>query len=211
MTRRPLSLPELRRALSRHRSLLAAGLAAGAVASALSVVAPRAEAGISVLVAARDLPAGTALEAADLRPVLLPRALVPAGVLTAAAQATGRLLAAPVRRGETLTDIRLAGTQLLGGLPDGLLAVPVRIADAAAAALLSSGDRVDVLAATTSPGGPSTALVVAADAAVLAVPSAVESGSEGALVVLATTPAVAARLAAAAVSSRLSITLRRRT
>jgi Flp pilus assembly protein CpaB len=136
--------------------------------------------------------------------------MVPAGALTTQTQATGRLLAAPVRRGETITDLRLAGTSLLGGLPAGLLAVPVRIADAASAALVSSGDRVDVLAAGTASGGPPIAAVVAADAVVLAVPAAVEAGGEGALVVLATTSSVAARLAAASVSSRLSITLRPR-
>jgi hypothetical protein len=86
--------------------------------------------------------------------------------------------------------------------------VPVRVADAASVALLSAGDHVDVLAAGTAAGGPAYATVVAADAAVLAVPTAVDAGGEGALVVLATTPSVAARLASAAVSSRLSITLR---
>lgn len=201
---------ELRRALSRHRSLLAAGLAAGSVASALGVLAPHARAGIDVLVATRDLPAGTALTAADVRTAQLPVGMAPTGALTTQGQAAGRLLAAPVRRGETITDIRLAGTSLLGGLPAGLLAVPVRIGDAAAAALVSSGDHVDVLAAGTAAGGPPVAAVVAADAVVLAVPTAVESGGDGALVVLATSPSVAARLAAAAVSSRLSITLRPR-
>jgi Flp pilus assembly protein CpaB len=203
-----LSRAELRRALSRHRSLLAAGLAAGSVASALGVLAPPAEAGVTVLVAARDLPAGTALAAEDLTSSRIPTRLVPAGVLTTQGQATGRLLAAPVRRGETLLDIRLAGPRLLGGSPGGLLAVPVRVADAASVALLSAGDHVDVLAAGTAAGGPAYATVVAADAAVLAVPTAVDAGGEGALVVLATTPSVAARLASAAVSSRLSITLR---
>jgi Flp pilus assembly protein CpaB len=134
--------------------------------------------------------------------------MVPGGALTTAHQATGRLLAAPVRRGETLLDVRLAGPRLLAGFPGGLLAVPVRVADAASVALLSAGDRVDVLAAGTAAGGPVYATVVAADAAVLAVPTAIDAGGEGALVVLATTPSVAARLASAAVSSRLSITLR---
>jgi Flp pilus assembly protein CpaB len=203
-----LSLPELRKALSRHRALLAAGLAAGSVATALGVLAPHARAGVAVIVATRDLPAGTALAAADVRSAELPAGMVPGGALTAAHQATGRLLAAPVRRGETLLDVRLAGPQLLAGLPGGLLAVPVRVADGASVALLSAGDRVDVLAAGTAAGGPAYATVVAVDAAVLAVPTAVDAGGEGALVVLATTPSVAARLASAAVSSRLSITLR---
>ncbi|MCU1590839.1 MAG: hypothetical protein JWP11_2095, partial [Frankiales bacterium] len=44
MTR--VTAAELRRALSRHRALLAAGLAAGAVASALGVLAPHPAAGV---------------------------------------------------------------------------------------------------------------------------------------------------------------------
>lgn len=205
-----LSLAQLRRTMSRHRALLAAGLAAGAVASSLSVLAPRAEAGVGVLAAATDLAAGTALTAADLRLIQLPRALAPTGVLVALEPAIGRILAGPVRRGEPLTDVRLAGSDLLRADADGTVAVPVRIADAAAAALLTAGDRIDVLAATATPGGPPSARVVAADAQVLAVPTAVSDAGDGALVVLAASPAVAARLAAAAISSRLSVTLRAR-
>jgi hypothetical protein len=93
----------------------------------------------------------------------------------------------------------------------GLVAVPVRIADAASAALVTAGDHVDVLAAGSSANAPASAQVVAADAEVLAVPTAVQDDGEGALLVVAANPSVAARLAAAAVSSRLSVTLRART
>lgn len=206
---RPVSVPELRLAVSRHRALLAAGLAAGAVASALGVLAPASPAGVTVLTAARDLAAGTALSETDLRAVAMPRALVPAGALVAVRQTAGRVLAAPVRRGEALTDVRLAGSDLLEAR-SGLLAVPVRIADAASAALVTAGDRVDVLAAQASGRDSPAARVVVADAEVLAVPSAVEDAAEGALIVVATTSPLAARLAAAAVSSRLSLTLRPR-
>ena len=203
-----LSRLDVLRAVTRHRGLLAAGLAAGSMASALSVLSPEPEPGVPVLRAARDLPAGTALSPGDLVRVELPRAAVPDGVVTSAAEAAGRLLAAPLRRGEPLTDVRLAGTGLLGPGDEGLLAVPVRLADAASAALLHAGDRVDVLAASSRPGAAPSAQVVAAAAQVLAVPAAVHDSGEGALVVLAATPQVAARLAAAAVSSRLSVALR---
>lgn len=208
MTGRGLSRTDLRKAVMRHRTLLAAGLAAAAVASGLGVLAPSAEADVIVLTVARDLPAGAELGAGDLVGTALPRAAVPSGAIADESQAVGRLLAAPVRRGEPLTDVRLAGARLLGREEAGLLAVPVRLADAAAAALLRAGDRVDVLAASGEPGAPADARVVAADAGVLAVPSAVHDGAEGALIVLSATPSVAARLAAAAVSSRLSIALR---
>jgi Flp pilus assembly protein CpaB len=205
-----LSIADLRRAVDRHRAVLAAGLAAGAVASSLSVLAPDPPAGVRVLAAARDLAAGTVLAIGDVRPIRLPRELAPAGALVGAPDAVGRVLAAPVRRGEALTDVRLAGAGLLPAGLTGLVAVPVRIADAASAALVTAGDRVDVLAAGTSRGGSATARVVAVDAEVLAVPTAVQDGGDGALIVVAATPSVAAGLAAAAVSSRLSLTLRPR-
>ncbi|GAC1440055.1 MAG: hypothetical protein NVSMB55_03390 [Mycobacteriales bacterium] len=210
---------ELQLALSRYRGLLAAGLAAGAVATSLGVLAPRAQAGVGVLVAGHDLAGGTALSAGDLRRVNLPRGALPDGVLTDPTVAVGRVLAAPMRRDEPLTDVRLAGAALLAaGSDTSLVAVPVRVADAASAALVTAGDRVDVLAARSN-SGPQTgspvgaalfATAVASDAAVLAVPTAVQDGGDGALIVLATRPAVAARLAAAAVTSRLSLTVRPR-
>jgi Flp pilus assembly protein CpaB len=203
-------MTDLRIALSRHRALLAAGLAAAAVAASLNVVAPTQERGVLVLVARHDLAAGTALVTGDVRRVEVPRGLVPSGVLAAPAEAVGRVLGSPMRAGEPLTDLRLAGSALLPSGLAGVVAVPVRIADAASAALVAAGDHVDVLAAASRAGGPPYAQVVASDAEVLAVPTAVADAGDGALVVVAATQSVAARLAAAAVSSRLSLTLRPR-
>lgn len=199
---------ELQRAVGRHRALLAGGLAAGAMAAALGVLAPHPPPGVPVVTAARDLPPGQPLTAADLRLLAVPRGLVPTGALLAVPALVGRVLAAPVRAGEPLTDVRLAGSGLLSGRDAGLLAVPVRLADAAAAALLRAGDHVDVLAAATTPGAPAYAQVVAPDATVLAVPTGAGDPGDGALVVLAASPTVASRLAAAAVSSRLSVAVR---
>ncbi len=202
-----LTRADLSRAVARHRALLAGGLAAGAVASGLGVLAPEPAAGILVLRAVRDLPAGTSLTAADVSASRVPSATVPAGVLADPSAVLGRLLSGPVRAGELLTDVRLAGAALLRDAPVGQVAVPVRLADAASAALLHAGDRIDVLAAATTGGQPGAA-VVALDAEVLAVPTAVGDAGEGALVLLSETPEIAARLAAAAVTSRLSFTLR---
>lgn len=125
------------------------------------------------------------------------------GALVSPDAALGHLVTGPVRRGEPLTDVRQLGA---GMLPSGrgLVASPVRLADPAEAGLLHAGDRVDVLA-TPSSGAAVAATVVAAAVSVLAVPTT--SDGEGALVVLAASPAVAARLAAAAVASRLSVTV----
>jgi len=176
-----------------------------------------------VAAASRDLSGGTTISADDLRIVTMPPESVPAGAITEEAQLTGRVLAVPVRAGETITDVRLVGPALLAGYGDQLVAAPVRIADAGSAALLQPGDVIDVLAAD---GGGGTngeaagetraaeARLVASDVRVVTVPrddeSALSGGDlgEGALVVLATSSETAARLASAAVTSRLSLTIR---
>lgn len=205
-----LGLRDLRRAVARHRALLAAGLAAAAVATGLSAVAPATEQGVPVLTAARDLASGATLTAEDVVAASLPLALVPTGALVEPAAVVGRLVAGPVRRGEPLTDVRLLGAGLLGpGSASSsprdarLVAVPVRVAEAATAALVQAGDRVDVLSA--APEGGSAAAVVASALPVLAVPVLGDVTGEGALLVLAADRSTAARLAAAAVTGRLSV------
>lgn len=188
-------------AVARHRAVLAAGLAAAAVAAGLSAVAPSARPTTPVLTAARDLAAGAVLEPGDLVAAAVPDALVPAGALTDVSDVAGRLVAGPVRRGEPLTDVRLLGAALLPAGAD--VAVPVRLAEPATGALVTAGDRVDVLAA--SPEGGLAAQVVATGLAVLSVPAPSDLPAEGALVVVAASRATAARLAAAAVTGRLSV------
>jgi Flp pilus assembly protein CpaB len=199
------------RAAAWHRRLVAGALTAIAVASALSALAPAPPRVIAVLTAASDLPAGVTLTNADLRTVELPARVLPQGVLRGSETVVGRVLAAPMRRGEPLTDVRLVGAALVGSLGGaGEVATPVRIADPAVARLLQPGDVVDVLAASTRPGGSAAAAVVAAGVRVLAVPNPSSAGAgmdDGALVVLATAPTTAAVLARAAVTARLSVTI----
>ena len=200
---RPPGNLALRRALSRYRVLIAAGLAAAAVLTGLTALAPAAEPTVIVLTAARDLRSGAPLTAADLAQTTLPRDVAPSGVLVEVTAALGRLVAGPVRRGEPLTDVRLLGTDLIFGATE--VAVPVRVFEPATAALVRPGDRVDVLSA--SPEGGPVATVVAADLAVLAVPALGDAAGEGALLVLAADRPTASRLAAAAVSGRLSVVM----
>lgn len=201
---------DVARAVSRRRGLLAAGLTAGAVATALPALAPTPVEGVTVLAAARDLAPGSGLTAEDVLTVDLPRSRVPDGALTSPTAAVGRTLAGAVRRGEPLTDVRLVSAQLLTGLTAGQVAVPVRLADPVAAALLSAGDRVDVVAAATDAAGPAdnSAQIVAAGVLVLAVPQATEFEGEGALVVVAASTTTAVRLAGAAVTAQLSAVIR---
>lgn len=201
---------DLRRAASWHRRALAAGFAGIAVAAGIQAVDPPDPVTIDVLAAARDLLPGVPLAAEDLTTVARPPAALPGGVLLAGADVLGRIPAGPVRAGEILTDVRLVGAALVDGLAAGLVAAPVRVADAALAALVRPGDRVDVLATPVSAGGTGWATeVVGPDLMVVSVPEPVAAGAytEGSLLVLATTPATAQALASAAVTSRLSITL----
>jgi Flp pilus assembly protein CpaB len=193
-------LRELLRAASRHRALLAAGLAAACVASGLSVVAPGTPPSAAVLTVTRDLPAGAVVTRDDVRRTAVPVGLRPTGALSRPAQAVGRLVAGPVRRGEPLTDVRLLGAALLP--PGHEVALPVRLAEPATASIVVAGDRVDVLSA--APDGAATAEVVASGVRVLAVPD-VGGAGDGALLVLAASRPAAARLAAAAVTGSLSV------
>jgi Flp pilus assembly protein CpaB len=191
--------------------LLAACFAAVAVVGLAQAVAPHAARTVRVWAAAHDLSGGAPLTATDLAALALPVATVPAGALPTTTHLVGRLLAAPVRRGEPITDVRLLGTALLRALPrPGLVAVPVKLADpSAAAAIVRAGDRVDVIAIGDPADGSSPVPTrVARGVEVLSVPSAAAIADGSEVVVLAVTPAIARRLAAAAVGARLSLALR---
>jgi Flp pilus assembly protein CpaB len=193
----------------RYRRLLAALCAGGAVLAGLQAVAPPPPATVSVLVAARDLPAGTVLADDDLvttafRPGSAPDSVAGRG------RAVGRTLAAPLRRGEPVTDVRLVAPSLLAGYP-GLVAVPVRIPDPGTVGLLRVGDRVDLLVTETD---GSAAEQLAADVPVLALPRDDGDGGpaggglvSGRLVVLGTAPGLAGPVSAAAVRGCLGIAL----
>ncbi|MBA9003481.1 SAF domain-containing protein [Thermomonospora cellulosilytica] len=146
------------RRLLRHRRPVAALLAALSVAFAVAAVRLPGPAGVRVLVAARDLPAGTALRPGDLRPAVLPATAVPDGTIRA--RVTGRILAGPMRRGEIITDARTVGSRLLAGYGPDVVATPIRPADPGTVRLLRPGDRVDVLSsdAPADPADPGVSL-----------------------------------------------------
>jgi len=191
--------------MGRRRSL-AAVLAAAAVVAAVHEVRPPPPRVQAVLTAAHDLPAGTTLEAPDLVTVDYAAGTAPSGLAT---DAVGRVLAAPVRAGEPVTDVRLLGAPLAAAYP-GTVAVPVRLPDAGMAGLLRVGDRIDLLAA--DPQGD-TARVVAAGLTVLALPAADDettaSTLPGRLVVVAAPESVREGLAQAAVTGFLTFSYAR--
>ena len=186
----------MRRAVLARRRLLAALFAGVAVAAGVQAATAPPPAAVSVLTAASDLPAGTVLGTDDVVPVDFAPDSVPAGLTD---DAVGRTLAAPVRKGEPVTDVRLVGPALTAGHPD-LTAVPVRLPDAAMVELLHVGDRIDLIA--TDPQGDGVS-VVAYDVPVLALPASstapTASGQAGALVVVGADPSDVADLSDAGV------------
>lgn len=199
-------LRAVRHQLRRRRRLIAAALAAAASLVALRTLAPPPAATVDVLVAARDLPSGTRLDEDDLVVRAFPPDLAPRG---AATTALGRVLAAPISRGEVVTGARVVGPGLALAQP-GETVLPVRLPDAGMASLLRAGDEVD-LVATDPATGAST--VVAHDVTVLATPTDAPEGpaggSGGALVVVGASAEEAIDISSAALSQFLTVSWNR--
>lgn len=178
-------------------------LALGALALALRPEPPPSSGPVPVpvVVAADGLPSGRTLAAGDLALARLPPEVVPDGVVADPGLLVGRVLAGAVRAGEPLTDARLVGPGLTSGLPAGQVAAPVRLADVAVAALVRTGDRVDVLAV---PDGAAAAETVAEGVLVLA---AAEDDASAGLLLVAVDPGTAGRLASAAATATLTVSL----
>ncbi len=191
----------VRRTVLARRRLLAALFTAGAVAAGLQVVAGPPPPTVVVTTAARDLPAGTVLGIDDVRRADVPPDTVPVGAVD---DATGLTLAAPLRAGEPVTDVRLVGADLASAHPD-LAAMPVRLPDPGSAALLEAGDRIDLVATDPQAGG---SRVVAYDALVLAIPGgsrdAEPAAISGSVVLLAIDPSAVPTVSEAAARLFLS-------
>lgn len=199
---------QVRRAILARRRLLCALCLAGAAFATLRTLAPAPPDTVSVLVAARDLPAGATVAGDDLTTVDLPPEALPDHAASAS-YAVGRTLASPVRRGEPLTDARLVGASLLEGYP-GRVAVPLRLPDRVAADLLRVGDHIDLLATDQRTG--STTLV-GGDMPVIAMPqetaSTATNSGLGRLIVLGVTSGMSENVASAAATQHLTATISR--
>jgi Flp pilus assembly protein CpaB len=160
--------------------------------------------GVPVVVAAADVAAGATLRPADLAVRRWPAELMPAGALRDPVGVDGRVLVGAARTGEPITDARLAGPAAALGAPAGAAAVPVRLADAGAAALLVPGSTVDVVTVGAESGEP-VVLATAADVLAVLPP---DSPSAGRLVLVAMPAGVAARVAAASLTEQVAVTLR---
>ncbi|MDQ1681460.1 MAG: pilus assembly protein CpaB, partial [Frankiaceae bacterium] len=95
--------------------------------------------GVATVVAARDLPAGTMLTAADLALVTVPVRAVADGAAATVSTVVGQRIALPMRRNEPVTAVRLLDAGLLQALGNDLRGVPIRLADPALAQLVQAG------------------------------------------------------------------------
>lgn len=201
--------------LSRNRRLAAALLLCAAASLAVQQLTPAPLATVAALAAARDLPAGTALAASDLAPVRVPPGVVADGFLQDPGTAAGKQLAAPLRKGQLLTDAQLLGPGLLTGTPPGSAAVPLRMADASSIQLVAPGQLVNIVL-TSANGfdqqGPSEVLA----SAVPVLWTSNKGGQSGqwlgttetdGLIVVAASREQAARLAGASTQGRLFFVL----
>jgi len=167
-------------------------------AGVIALAPPRATPGHPVVSLTRDLPIGTTLTPDDVQ---LGRAeQVPDGALTDPALVVGRVLAGQARRGEVVTDVRLAEPSGPDPGP-GRVAVPVRPADPAIADLLDPGMHVAVLLVGEA-GEPT---ILAADAIVLVIPERPERGDAERPIVLAVPAESADRLVAAALAGTIGL------
>jgi Flp pilus assembly protein CpaB len=152
----------------------------------------------AVLIAARELPAGTLLTASDLRSSqigadgALLAALVPA---REQARVLGRRLGAPLGAGEPLTRSQLAALSVAPAA----FTLTVQF-EHALGGQLEPGDRVSVLATFTTPSGAATTHALARHLLVLAVGQLPRLGDPS-----QTTIPVTVALPAPALSSRLAL------
>lgn len=199
----PRALLPLRRALRRHRRIIAAVLVGVAVLLGLQSI--RGGQGVEVVTAARTLPAGQAVAAADLAVVVMPADLVPQGALLDPVPISGRLTTVAIPRGQVLTTSLLVAP---GGLvASGRVALPIAIADSSPLHLLQVGDQVDLLG--SSENGELAVLVSAVR--VVALPEDSAGGLLGAqehVILVDLDPGQVQTVSAAAAVSPLQFALR---
>lgn len=159
----------LRRALRRHRRILASALVGLAILAALHATSTTSD-HASVLVLSRTVAGGEPLARTDLRLVAVPASLIPDDALIDPGAAVGQQVSTTRSSGTILTLHDLQGGRDL--VAAGRVALPVLLQDSPAVSLLRVGDRIDLIG-TTPEGG---AAVIAPGVRVVALPWSSESG-----------------------------------
>lgn len=200
----------------RSKAFAVLALASGALAfrivegyaGDLEALRPIAGDPVAVVVAARDLTRGTAIDDGAVRVRTMPSGFAPPGAVGAPEGAVGRTLVSDVAEGEPITATRLAvdGGPVASLVPSGLRAFPIRAQVPGGS--LRAGDLVDVLATF---GGPHPYTETVADGLeVLAIAEGTEAiggpGGEASLLVLVD-PDAAERLAYATAYADLAVAI----
>lgn len=154
----------------RLRRLTAALLAAAAVWAVVSALRPTPpDPGPLVVVATRDLAAGSVLGADHLSTTHLPPEALPRGAVTDPGGLVGDTTARALRAGQVLTDADTTVAALAQGLPTGTVVALLPLGNPALVTAATPGTRVDVLAVVDGS-------VLAADVLVLAPAGGQEGG-----------------------------------
>lgn len=180
---------------------------------------------VAVVVSSRDLTPGQVIADSDVEVREIDSKQLPEGVVSDTDLVVGRTVAGPIRSGETVTDVRVLSPRLAGlsvGTDDARI-VPVRLADAAVADMLRSGDVVDVLTVgpdtsrtdTSRPDTPNESIadkapqILAAGAVVALVTTSESTRNQQEQVILLALPTPAANVvAAASLSNAITVTFR---
>ncbi|MCD2153322.1 SAF domain-containing protein [Rhodococcus cerastii] len=180
---------------------------------------------VAVVVSSRDLTPGQVIADSDVEIREIDSKQLPEGVVSDTDLVVGRTVAGPIRSGETVTDVRVLSPRLAGlsvGTDDARI-VPVRLADAAVADMLRTGDVVDVLTVgpdtsrtdTSRPDTPNESIadkapqILAAGAVVALVTTSESTRNQQEQVILLALPTPAANVvAAASLSNAITVTFR---
>jgi pilus assembly protein CpaB len=169
---RSLALRRARRILWRWRFPLAAALFGLAASVTVHLLRPPPPPTIDVAVTARPVAAGTALTRDDVVVRSVAADLAPPGALHTVHGLLGRSAVVGLPAGAPLHATLVSDDGVSAAAPHGTVVVPVRLSDDAVAALLRPGDRIDLLAGTTSGSEPDGApQYLARGALVLPVPA----------------------------------------
>ncbi|KGN30224.1 flagellar protein FlgA [Knoellia sinensis KCTC 19936] len=137
--------------------------AAAAIVLLVALVRPPEAPTTPVVVAARALPAGVDLAAADLHVVRVAAHPAPAGAVASPGTLLGRRLATRVEPGEPITLTRLMPRSPADGLAPGTVAAHLTVGDVGALDLVEPGSRVDLFADVGGPALAQDVLVLAVD------------------------------------------------
>ena len=174
----------------------------------------------TIVVASRDLPAGTIVRREDLETLEWPGSAMPEGFANQAGEVVGRGLVVEVRKSEPMVDWKLADKEAGGGLPitipEGMRAVSVEVDEViGVAGFVLPGTRVDVLATVmpTNDRRQITTRIILQNVPALAADQVYQRDMEGepqpvTVVTLLVTPEEAEALTLAATEGRIQLALR---